>query len=167
MVSPQRFMKHPGQELCRRCIMADQPWKTCQYFFTEECPNLSFISKAILIPQFLDPYETEILESTCANCETCQDEKRGSLRIRRPLKVFIESQDLKRTAQGSILNVSSTGALVELDNWLDFRVYEKIMMQIYTGDQVADHMQADVDKRQSIVKRIIEDKRQIGVMFIQ
>jgi hypothetical protein len=40
-------------------------------------------------------------------------------------------------------------------------------MQIYTGDQVADHMQADVDKRQSIVKRIIEDKRQIGVMFIQ
>ncbi|GAH01522.1 unnamed protein product, partial [marine sediment metagenome] len=61
----------------------------------------------------------------------------------------------------------STGALVELDNWLDFRVYEKIMMQIYTGDQVADHMQADVDKRQSIVKRIIEDKRQIGVMFIK
>ena len=147
--------------------MADQPWKTCQYFFTEKCPNLSFISKAILIPQFLDPYETEILESTCVNCETCQDEKRGSLRIGRPLKVFIESQDLKRTAQGSVLNVSSTGALVELDNWLDFRVCEKIMMQIYTGDHVADHMQADVDKRQSIVKRIIEDKRQIGVMFIQ
>jgi len=120
-----------------------------------------------LIPQFLDPYETELLESTCANCEICQDEKRGSLRITRPLKVFIESQDLKRTAQGSVVNVSSTGALVELDSWLDFRVGEKIMMQIYTGDHVADHMQAHVGKRQSIVKRIREDKRQIGVMFIQ
>ena len=159
-------MKHPGQELCRRCIMADQPWNTCQYFFAEECPNLSFISKAILIPQFLNPSETEILESICANCETCQDEKRGSLRMRRPLMVFIESQDSKRSAQGSILNVSSTGALVELDNWLDFRVCEKIMLQIYTGDRVSDHMQAHVDKRQSIVKRIREDKRQIGVMFI-
>jgi hypothetical protein len=65
------------------------------------------------------------------------------------------------------VNVSSTGALVELDSWLDFRVGEKIMMQIYTGDHVADHMQAHVGKRQSIVKRIREDKRQIGVMFIQ
>ena len=147
--------------------MDNQPWKTCQYFFAEECPNLSFISRATLIPQFLDLYETKILESICANCETCQDEKRGSLRIRRPLKVFIESQDLKRTAQGSVVNVSSTGALVELDNWLDFRVCEKITMQIYTGDHVADDMQAHVDKRQTIVKRIIEDKRQIGVMFIQ
>ena len=146
--------------------MADQPWNTCQYFFAEECPNLSFISKAILIPQFLDPSEIEILESICANCETCRDEKRGSLRIRRPLKVFIESQDSKRTAQGSVLNVSSTGALVELDNWLDFRVCEKIMLQIYTGDRVSNHMHAHVDKRQSIVKRITEDKRQIGVMFI-
>ena len=167
MASPQLFMKHMAQELCRSFLMANQPWKICQYFFTEECPNLSFISKAILIPQLLDPYETEILESTCANCETCQDEKRGSLRIRRPLKVFIESKDLKRTAQGSVVNVSSTGALVELDNWLDFRVREKIMMRIYADDHAADHMQARVDKRQSIVKRIIEDKRQIGVMFIQ
>ncbi len=146
--------------------MAYQPWKTCQYFFTEECPNLSFISKAILIPQFLDPSETKMLERICANCETCRDEKRGSLRIRRPLKAFIESQESKRTSHGSILNVSSTGALVELDNWLNFRVCEIIMMQIYSADQVSDHVQAHVDKRQSMVKRIIEDKRQVGVMFI-
>jgi hypothetical protein len=146
--------------------MADQPWKNCQYFFTEECPNLSFISKAILIPQFLDPSEAKILERICASCETCRDEKRGSLRIRRPLKVFIASQESKRTTPGSVLNVSSTGALVEIDNWLDFRVCERIMMQIYTADQVFDHIQAHLDKRQSIVKRIIEDKRQIGVMFI-
>ena len=64
------------------------------------------------------------------------------------------------------MNVSSTGALVEIDNWLDFRVCERIMMQIYTADQVFDHIQAHLDKRQSIVKRIIEDKGQIGVMFI-
>jgi hypothetical protein len=147
--------------------MADQPWKSCQYFFTEKCPNQSSISKAILIPQFLDPHETQILESACANCETCQNERRASLRIRRPLKVFIESQDLKRTAQGSVVNVSSTGALVALDDWFDFRVYEEIMMHIYTDNHVADHMQVHVDKRQSIVRRIIEDKRQIGLMFIQ
>ena len=146
--------------------MADQPWKNCQYFFTGECPNLSLISKAILIPQFLDSSETTILERTCANCETCRDERRGSLRIRRPLKVFIASRESKRTTPGSALNVSSTGALVKIDNWLDFRVCERIMMQFYTADQASDHIQAYLDKKQSIVKRIIEDKRQIGVMFI-
>jgi hypothetical protein len=146
--------------------MADQPWKNCQYFFTGECPNLSFISKAILIPQFLDSSETKILERMCATCETCREEKRGSLRIRRPLKVFIASRESKRTTPGSLLNVSSTGALVEIDNWLDFRVCERIMMQIYTADQASDHIQTQLDKKQSIVKRIIEDKRQIGVMFV-
>ena len=146
--------------------MANKPWKNCQYFFTEECPNLSFISKAILIPQFLDPSEIEILESICANCETCRDEKRGSLRMRRPLKVSIACRDSKRTTAGSLLNVSSTGALVEIDNWLDFRVCGRITMQIYTSDQASNHIQTHLDKKQSIVKRIIEDKRQIGVMFI-
>jgi hypothetical protein len=153
-------------EIPKRFVMADQPWKNCQYFFTGECPNLSFISKAILIPQFLDSSETKILERICANCETCREEKRRSLRIRRPLKVSIACQESKRTTAGSLLNVSSTGALVEIDNWLDFTVCERITMQIYTSDQASNHIQTHLDKKQSIVKRIIEDKRQIGVMFI-
>jgi hypothetical protein len=62
--------------------------------------------------------------------------------------------------------VSSTGALVEIDNWLDFTVCERITMQIYTSDQASNNIQTHLDKKQSIVKRIIEDKRQIGVMFI-
>lgn len=146
--------------------MADQPWNNCQYFFTEDCPNLSFISKAILIPQFLAPSETKTLERICANCEICRNEKRGSLRIRRPLRVFITSQESKRTTQGSVVNISSKGALVEIDNWLDFSVCERIMVQIYTADQVYDHIQAQTDELHSVVKRIVEDKRQIGVMFI-
>ena len=62
--------------------------------------------------------------------------------------------------------MSSTGALVEIDNWLDFTVCERITIQIYTSDQASNHIQTHLDKKQSIVKRIIEDKRQIGVMFI-
>ena len=146
--------------------MADQPWKNCQYFFTGECPNLSVISKAILIPQFLDSSETKMLEKICAHCQTCREERRRNLRIRRPLKVSIACRESKRTTAGSLLNVSSTGALVEIDNWLDFRVCERITMQFYTSDRASNHIQTHLDKKQSIVKRIIEDKRQIGVMFI-
>jgi len=146
--------------------MADQPWKICQYLSTNECPHLSLISKAVLIPQFLDPSETKKLERLCAECETCRDEKRSSLRIRRPLRVLLASLESKKNTQGAVLNVSSTGALVELDNWLDFSVCERISTQIYSTDQVAGYGQDHLDERQCIVKRIIKDKRQIGLMFI-
>jgi len=146
--------------------MAGKPWEICHYVCDEECPNLDLISKAILFPQLLEPSEIKIVEKLCNNCERCQEEKRSSPRIRRPLRVSIASQESFRNARGSLLNVSSTGALVELDNWVDFNIFEKITLQFRKSDQISAGKKDTFDNRLCICKRLIKEKRQIGVMFI-
>ena len=146
--------------------MPYQPWQNCQYFYADDCPNLAAISKVMLIPQLLDLSEIKAIKELCENCERCRSEKRSSRRINRPLKVSVVSQESTKNAQGFMVNLSSTGALVELDTWIDFKTCERVKIQSYPDDSVSSYNQEDSNDGESTVKRVSKDKRQIAVMFI-
>ena len=146
--------------------MPYQPWQNCQYFYTDDCPNLAAVSKVMLIPQLLDLSEIKKIKELCENCERCRSEKRSSRRINRPLRVSVVSRESRKNAQGSIVNLSSTGALVELDTWIDFKTCERVKIQSYSDDSVSSYNQKDPDDGEGTVKRLSKDKRQIAVMFI-
>ena len=146
--------------------MPYQPWQNCQYFYTDDCPNLAAISKVMLIPQLLDLSEIKAIKELCENCERRRSEKRRSRRINRPLRVSVVSLESTRNAQGSTVNLSSTGALVQLDTRIDFKTCERVKIQSYSDDSVSSYNQEDSDDGESTVKRVSKDKGQIAVMFI-
>lgn len=145
--------------------MQDLPWKICQYFFTEECPYQFEISKAILIPQMLGPTEIERIRNLCENCEKCRDEKRTSLRIKQPLRVAAVSPAMKKSVQGTVLDISSTGALIKLDIWLDVKIGEILELKIYSYAQEGQ-FQVRVRNWRCVVKRLAEENRHLAVMFM-
>ena len=145
--------------------MQDLPWKICQYFFTQECPYQSEISKAILIPQMLGTPEIEYIKNLCENCEKCGDEKRTNLRIKKPLRVAVVDPAVRKSVQGTVLDISSTGALIKLDIWLDVKIGETLELKIYS---YAQDKQAEVSlrDRRCVVKRLVEKDPHLAVMFM-
>jgi hypothetical protein len=145
--------------------MQDLPWKICQYFFTQECPYQSEISKAILIPQMLGPTDIEHIRNLCENCEKCGDEKRTSLRIKKPLRVAVVDPAMKKSVRGTLVDISSTGALVKLDAWLDVKIGETLELKIYSYTQ-DKQAQVSLGDRDCVVKRLAKEDRHLAVMFI-
>jgi hypothetical protein len=145
--------------------MQDLPWKICQYFFTEECPYQFEISKAILIPQMLGPSEIEHIKNLCENCEKCRDEKRTNLRIKKPLRVALVNPAVKKSVQGTVLDISSTGALIKLDIWLDVKIGETLELKIYSYSQ-DKQAEVSVGDRRCIVKRLAKNPRHLALMFM-
>jgi len=144
--------------------MHDLPWEICQYFFTEECPYQFEISQAILIPQLLGPAEIERIRDLCENCEKCGDEQRTSLRIKKPLRVAVLHPQMQESVQGTLVDISSTGALIELDNWIDVKIGEPLELKIYSSarDRQA---QVSIEDRRCEVKRLAKENRHLAVMF--
>jgi hypothetical protein len=144
--------------------MRDLPWKICQYFFIEDCPYQFDISKAILIPQMLGPSELERIRNLCENCEKCKDEKRTSLRIKKPIRVALGNLDMKKSVQGTIVDISSNGALIKLDGWFDVKIGEILQLKIYSYTQ-DKQAQVSAGDRPCVVRRLAKEKRHLAVMF--
>lgn len=144
--------------------MQDLTWKICQYFFSEECPYQSEISKAILIPQMLGPAEMEQIKKLCENCEKCRNEKRTSLRIKKPLRVAVAKHDMTESTQGTIVDISSTGALIKLDEWLELTMGEMLEVKIYF-DAEDFQTQVSVENQRCVIKRLAKESNQLAIMF--
>ena len=145
-------------------LMADSSHRTCHYFFTEECPYQFAVSKAILIPQLLDQRELEKTAKLCETCEKCRDERRTSLRTKRALKVALNNRDIGRI-EGTIVDVSSTGALIALEDPFDLRVGETVKVSIYSESSGKKTKQALLNQR-CVIRRIQEQDQQVAVMFL-
>lgn len=139
----------------------------CQYFFNEDCPYQSLISKAVLIPQLLDPCEIKDLLELCHRCEKCQNERRTSLRIKRPFRVGVTNQESTRNTRGITINISTTGTLIQLDEWPEFEEHEIVKLEIYSDDETYDPSKTKTIKKICTIERTVKEKNQMALSFIK
>ena len=140
------------------------PEKICHYFYIEECPHQFVVARSILIPQLLGRAELERTRKVCQACEKCVDEKRTSRRIKRPLRVTVDNDTIKNI-DGTIRNISSTGALIDLHDCPDFKVGELVDVEIYY-DVLPGQTKKVLRNQGCVIIRIAEQGDQLAVMFL-
>ncbi|UCE81639.1 MAG: PilZ domain-containing protein [Deltaproteobacteria bacterium] len=145
--------------------MKEPAWEKCQYYSSGHCPKNQAIDKAYLIPQLLEPSEIETAKKICEQCEKCHDEKRKYQRITRPLRVVVTNKEPKKNIEGTIVDVSINGALVKLDDWVNFTPDEMVDLQLYSGDKVSDPVETNVIKLSGRIKRLTKEKQELAIMF--
>jgi len=139
----------------------------CQYFLDEGCPYQSEISKAVLIPQLLDPREIRDLLELCQGCEKFQNERRTSLRIKRPFRVAVTNQKPTEKTRGTIINISNAGALIQLEGWPEFRDHEILKLETYSDDETCDPAETKSIKKICIIERTVKEKNQVALSFVK
>ncbi len=145
--------------------MKKQAWDTCHYYSKGRCPQHSTIDKAYLIPQLLDPSELKAANEICEHCESYHEEKRKHRRVRRPFRVLLSKKEPKKRIEGSVVDVSSNGVLVKLDNWITFRKDEVVNLQLYSRGEFPDQVKSNVVDVNGRIKRMSVDKQELAIAF--
>ena len=146
----------------------EQPtYEKCEYLSRGQCPYKLTIERALLIPQLLD--HTQIIDAKrlCEKCGQILVEKRKHVRVQRPLRVVITRRDQEESFHGAILDVSSGGALVKLENLPDFHIEEIFRLKIYSYRGVSDKSDNDAISADGAVKRLAENENEIAVVFVE
>jgi hypothetical protein len=130
----------------------------CAYYPDGRCPNRSLINRAYLTPQILSPSELAAIETTCANCEVCCQDRREHRRIQRPLKAVILDEQSGEELHGRTLNVSKRGALIEIGDCDRFQVNQEIELRLSDEDGFSQSSRA-------VVKRIERARCAISVLL--
>ncbi|UCF02479.1 MAG: PilZ domain-containing protein [Deltaproteobacteria bacterium] len=146
--------------------MKELPWEVCQYFFSDNCPNNVAVSRVLLIPQFLDQSEIGAIRQECESCEKRSNQRRTNLRIKRPFKVAITIPESNKSNRGTMVNVSATGALIELEDRSEIGVEEIVELHIESYVEVSGQLEETTFNQCCIVKRIENEKHRIAVIFI-
>jgi hypothetical protein len=145
----------------------EQPaYETCEYLGNGQCPYRSTIERALLIPQLLDPTQIIDAKRLCEKCVQIFVEKRKDVRVKRPLRVVITKRDQEESFHGIILDVSSGGALVKLEDLPNFHVDEICLLKIYSYDSISGKSDTDAISVDGIVKKLAENKNEIAFVFI-
>ncbi len=147
--------------------MEKPTYEECHYLNIGQCPNQFLLQKALLIPQLLDPTEITDAKRLCEKCRQILVEKRKDVRVIRPLRAIITRRDQEESLHGTILDVSSGGALVELEDLPNFYVDEICRLKIYSYDSFSDKSDTDAISVDGIVKRLTENKNEIAIVFIE
>ena len=146
----------------------EQPtYEKCQYLSKGQCPYKSTIERALLIPQLLDPTEIIDAKRLCEKCGQIFVEKRKHARVQRPMRVIITRQDQEESFHGTILNVSSGGALVKLKNLPNFHMEEILLLKIYSYTGVSDKSDNDAISVDGAVERLAENKNEVAIVFVE
>ena len=103
----------------------------------------------------------------CEKCVQIFVEKRKAVRAKRPLRVVITRRDQEESFHGTILDVSSGGALVKLENLPNFHMDEILRLKIYSYNGVSDKSDTDAISVDSVVKRLAENKNEIAIVFVE
>lgn len=146
--------------------MKELPWEVCQYFFSDSCPHNLAVSRVLLIPQFLDQSEIGAIRQECESCEKRSNQRRTNLRIKRPFKVAITIPESNKSIRGTMVNVSATGALIELEDRSEIGVEEIVELHIESYVEVSGQLEETTFNQCCIVKRIENEKHRIAVIFI-
>jgi len=146
----------------------EQPtYEKCQYLSKGQCPYKSTIERALLIPQLLDPTEIIDAKRLCEKCGQIFVEKRKHARVQRPMRVIITRQDQEESFHGTILNVSSGGALVKLENLPNFHMEEILLLKIYSYTGVSDKSDNDAISVDGAVERLAENNNEVAIVFVE
>jgi hypothetical protein len=146
----------------------EQPtYEKCQYLSKGQCPYKSTIERALLIPQLLDPTEIIDAKRLCEKCGQIFVEKRKHARVQRPMRVIITRQDQEESFHGTILNVSSGGALVKLKNLPNFHMEEILLLKIYSYTGVSDKSDNDAISVDGAVERLAENNNEVAIVFVE
>ena len=147
--------------------MKNAAWEDCHYFSSGHCPEQSTMDKAYLIPQLLELREIEAATETCEHCEHYHEEKRKHRRVSRPFRVVVSNKEPNKSIEGTIVDVSVKGALIKLDNWLNFDKDETVNLQLQTDDTVKDKVKSKRINLQGRVKRITREKQELAIVFVE
>ncbi len=147
--------------------MKQPTYEKCQYLSIGQSPYKSTIERALLIPQLLDPTQIVDAKRLCEKCRQIFVERRQAIRIQRPLRVIITRRDQEASFHATILNVSSSGALVKLENLPNFHMDEKLRLKIYSYSGVSDKSDTDAIRVNGAVKRLAESNNEIAIVFVE
>jgi hypothetical protein len=134
-------------------------WERCAYYPDGRCPNRSLINRAYLIPQVLSPSALAAIETACANCEVCRQDRREYRRVQRPLDAVILDKQSAEELHGRTLNVSERGALIEIGSCDRLQVNQKIELRLYDGS-------GSCHSSRGVLKRIERTRGAISVFFL-
>ena len=147
--------------------MEQAAYEKCQYLDSGQCPYKSTIERALLIPQLLDPTQITDAKRLCEKCGQILVEKRKDVRVKRPLRVVITKRDQEESFHGTIIDVSSDGALVKLENLPNFHMDEIFRLKIYSYSGVSDKTDTDAISVDGTVKRLAENENEIAIVFVE
>lgn len=146
--------------------MAKDHWGKCQYLAAGNCPESLriLIDRAYLLPQLLDSSQIEAAKEACQHCEKL--ERRESPRIERSLSVAVSNNKVNTNAEGTIANVSESGALIKLEGWGNFRKGQTIEFKIRYNDKSSDQANSIVLSGSAVVKRLSRKKQDLAIIFM-
>ena len=147
--------------------MKEPVWERCHYYCSGQCPEQSTMDKAYLIPHLLKPSQLKAATDTCNQCEYYHEEKRKYRRVTRSFKVVVSNKEPRKNTQGTIVDVSINGALVKLDNWINFNKDETVNVQLYANDIVVDEKKTNVINLCGRIKRVTKEKHELAIMFVK
>ena len=147
--------------------MKEPVWERCHYYCSGQCPEQSTMDKAYLIPQLLKPSQLKAATATCDQCEYYREEKRKYRRVTRPFKVVVSNKEPRKNTQGTIVDVSIDGALIKLDNWINFNKDETVNLQLYANDIVVDEEKTNVINVCGRIKRVTKEKHELAIVFVK
>jgi stress response protein YsnF len=125
------------------------------------------MDKAYLIPQLLKPSQLKAATDTCNQCEYYHEEKRKYRRVTRSFKVVVSNREPRKNTKGTIVDVSTNGALIKLDNWANFNKNETVNLQLYADDMVVDKERTNVINVCGRIKRVTKEKHELAIMFVK
>ena len=147
--------------------MKQPTYEKCQYLSIGQCPYKSTIERALLIPQLLDPTQIIDAKRLCEKCRQIFVERRQAIRVQRPLRVIITRRDQEESFHGTILDVSSGGALVKLEDLPNLHTDEILLLKIYFYSGVSVKSDNDAISVDGAVKRLVDNKNEIAVVFVE
>jgi hypothetical protein len=125
------------------------------------------MDQAYLIPQLLKPSQLKAATDTCDQCEYYHEEKRKYRRVTRSFKVVVSNKEPRKNTQGTIVDVSINGALIKLDNWINFNKDETVNLQLYANDIVVDEKKTNVINVCGRIKRVRKEKHELAIVFVK
>ena len=147
--------------------MDDAYWEECPFYAEDECPQTFLVDRAYLIPHLLSSSEIDEVKGVCKECGLYLHEKRKYIRLRKPFRVAVISDDSGTRSQGKIINVSGVGALIMPDNWSDFAVNQEIELEIFSRPRASKSKDDSVIKVSGLIKRVNDEDKQVAVMFLE
>ena len=147
--------------------MKEPVWERCHYYCSRQCPEQSTMDKAYLIPQLLKSSQLKTAADTCDKCEYYNEEKRKYRRVTRSFKVIVSNKEPRKNTQGTIVDVSINGALIKIDNWVNFDENEIVNLQLYDHNKVVDEEKTNVINVCGQIKRVTKEKHELAIMFVK
>jgi hypothetical protein len=147
--------------------MEHPTYKKCHYFSSGQCPYKLTIERALLIPQLLDSTQIIDAKRLCEKCRQIFVERRKAIRVQRPLRVIITRPHQEESFHGTILDVSSGGALVKLENLPNFHMDEIFSLKIYSHSLIPNKLDNDAISVDGAIKRLDKNTNEIAIVFVE